>query len=305
VSVLSPVIFWPCLAGLIVLAIGFLTVRRELSSAAGTDNLIALGPVFFAAPLALFGAEHLTAAKFIMEVVPRWMPGRMFWTYFVGLCLIAAALSLVLNRYVRLSATLLTIMFVLFVAMIHLPNVAANPKDRIMWAIAVRDLSFAAGACALAATERAYDSKAPMTVVRFYMTGALIFFAIEHVLHPQFAPGVPLPKVTPAWFPFHEFLGYLAGVVLFIGGAAMSVQKHARTAATWVGVLFTVLTFFLYLPIMATDATTAELTEGMNYIADTLLFGGAIFLVAGALAKSPTEGGTHAQTKDQPVSVVR
>lgn len=145
----SRFIFWPCFAGVIVLAIGFFAVRKELSAALGLDKLIVLGRVLYAAPLALFGAEHLVAAQFIMQVVPPWMPGRLFWTYFVGLCLLAAALSIVLAMHVRWSAALLTIMFFLFVAMIHLPNAAANPRDRFAWAVAARDLAFAAGACAL------------------------------------------------------------------------------------------------------------------------------------------------------------
>src|ERR1035441_5633655 len=140
VSVLSPLIFWPCFAGLVILTIGFINVRKELSATLGLDKLIALGRVFFAAPLAVFGAEHFAVSRSIMQVVPPWVAGRLVWACFVGLCLIAAALSLVLTKYVRLSAPLLAIMFFLFAAMIHLPNVAANPKDRIVWAVAVRDL---------------------------------------------------------------------------------------------------------------------------------------------------------------------
>jgi uncharacterized membrane protein len=284
--VLSPIIFWPCLAGVVVLAIGLVTARHELSAVPGLDKLIALGPTFFAAPLAVFGAEHLVGAKFMMQVVPPWMPGRLFWAYFVGLCLVAAALSLVLMKYVRLSAPLLAIMFSLFVAMIHLPNVVAAPKDRIVWAVAVRDLTFAAGACALAQTQRPHGSNGLLTAARLYMAITVIFFAVEQFLHPEFAPGVPLPKVTPAWVPLHLFLGYFSGAIMLIGGVLMLVPKHTRTAAAYVGALVTLLTFFLYLPIMTTATKTAELLEGQNYVFDTLLFAGAFLLLAGAMPKN-------------------
>jgi uncharacterized membrane protein len=284
--VFSPVIFWPCLAGVIVLAIGFVTARKELSSAAGLEKLIVLGPAFFAAPLAVFGAEHLVSAKFLAQAVPPWMPGRLFWAYFVGCCLIAAALSLVLKRQVRLSSTLLAIMFCIFVAMIHLPNAVANPKDRIFWAVATRDLVFGAGACALAQTKRHHGPTVLLTLARIYIVIALIFFAVEHFLHPEFAPGVPLPKVTPGWVPFHLFLGYFAGAVLLAGGVAMLVPKLARHAAAWVGLLITLITVLLYLPIMTLATTTPELNEGQNYIWDTLLFAGAILLLAAAMPRS-------------------
>jgi uncharacterized membrane protein len=282
VFVFSPLIFWPGLAGVIVLAIGCFTVRKDLSAAPGLDKLFALACVFFAAPLALFGAEHFAAARGISQVVPPWMPGRLFWTYFVGLCLIAAALSLVLGKYIRLTATLLAIMFLLFVVLIHLPNVAAHPENRFVWAVAARDLTFAAGACALAESLRTRGSPF-LTPVRLYVALALIFFGVEHFLHPQCAPGVPLEKVTPDWFPLRMLLGYFSGAVIFVGGAAMLFPRYARTAAAGVGLLFTLLTVFLYGPILLSSATVAEMNVGENYVADTLLYGAAVLLLAAAL----------------------
>ncbi len=285
----SPLIFWPGLAGLMILAVGLFAARQDLSTASGLDKLIALARVFFAAPLALFGAEHFAAAQAISQVVPPWMPGRLFWTYFVGLCLIAAALSLVLTKYVRLTATLLAIMFLLFVALIHLPNVAANPKNRFVWAVAARDLTFAASACALAESQRPRGSRV-LTPVRLYVAITLIFFAVEHFLHPECAPGVPLEKVTPDGFPFRLLLGYFVGAVLFAGGAVMLFPKYARIAAAWVGMLFTLLTVFLYGPILISSASVAEMNVGENYVADTLLYGGAVLLLASALHAETQKG---------------
>jgi uncharacterized membrane protein YphA (DoxX/SURF4 family) len=261
-------------------------VRKRLSSAQGLDKLVVFGPAFFAAPLAVFGAEHLAGANFLAQGVPPWMPGHLFWAYFVGFCLVAAALSLVFTKYVRWSAPLLTMMFCLFVAMIHLPNVVANPSNRILWAVAVRDLSFGAGALALAAAQRVPPYRTPLAIARFYIAATLIFFGVEQILHPEFAPGVPLPKVTPAWFPLHALLGYFAGIVTLTGGALLLMQKYARNAAAWVGLLFTVLTFLLYLPILTTATKPSEMNEGINYVADTLLFAGAVLLLAAAIPRT-------------------
>lgn len=279
-------IFWPWLAGLIVLAIGCVTVNRRLSLARGLDKLIVFGPVFYAAPLAVFGAEHLAGANFLAQGVPPWMPGRLFWAYLVGFCLVAAAFSLVFTKYVPWSATLLTVMFCMFAAMIHLPNVVANPNNRILWTVAVRDLSFAAGALALAASLRVPPSEPGLAIARFYIAATLILFGVEQILHPEFAPGVPLPKVTPTWFPLHAFLGYFAGIVTLAGGILLLLNKFARSAAASVGLLFTVLTFLLYLPILTTATKPSEMNEGINYVADTLLFAGALLLLAAAMPKN-------------------
>lgn len=273
----SKLIFWPCFAGLTVLVIGLFSARKNLSIAA-------LGRVFYAAPLALFGAEHLVAAQAISQIVPSWMPGRLFVAYFVGVALIAAALSIVLGAYVRLSSTLLGAMFFLFVLTIHIPNVATNPKDRILWAVAFRDLSFAGGAWCLAGRA---------TLGRFCIAVPVVFFAMEHFLHPEFVPGVPLAKLIPAWFPLPRALGYLTGAALLIAGALMLINKHVRTAATWLGTLIALEVLFLYLPILIMATGGAALNEGQNYVADTLLFAGTILLLAGAAPHSGAPQATH------------
>lgn len=71
-----------------------------------------------------------------------------------GVCTHSRTISIVLQRYVRLSATLLGIMLFLFVLQIHLPNLAADPKNRIVWALVLRDIAFSGGEFALAAQGR-------------------------------------------------------------------------------------------------------------------------------------------------------
>ena len=58
---LSSINFWMCFAGLIYLVAGVFVIRKEIGAARGWDKLIALGPVFFAVPLAVFATEHFGA----------------------------------------------------------------------------------------------------------------------------------------------------------------------------------------------------------------------------------------------------
>jgi hypothetical protein len=88
--VVSPVVASMSFAGLGFLIAGIAVVRRELAAGRRLERLVALGPTLVAASLAAFGAEHLSAAGEISQVVPRWIPGHSIWVYGVGLALLAA-----------------------------------------------------------------------------------------------------------------------------------------------------------------------------------------------------------------------
>jgi len=261
----------------VTLVSGLFAARKSFATAKGLEKVIVLGPVFFAAPLAVFGAEHLTNSRAISQGVPSWMPAHMFWAYFVGSALLSAGAGVALRMiHTRIVAMLLGVMFICFVLTIHIPNAIANPHDRIIWAVVLRDISFAGGAFALAAT----SLKPLRSVARVLVAVPLLFFAVEHFLHPEFAPGVPLAKVTPDWVPIRAFWGYLTGAALLISGATMLFgSRHARLAATLLGSLITLLVLFLYLPIFLMAAQPA-LLDGINYVADTLLFAGMVLLAA-------------------------
>lgn len=282
-------LFWPQLAGVLFFVIALVSVRRQLSFK--LFDVTALGRVFVPASLAVFGAEHLAGANFIMQMVPAWIPGRLFWAYFVGFALFAAAISIVLMKYVRLSASLLGLMFVLFVLLIHLPNVVGHPKDRFAWAVAVRDLVFALGAWGLAGTlikeRRVHASRRLIASCRVVAAVVLLFFGIEHFLHPEFTPGVPLGQLTPTWIPVRLVWGYFTGAILLVGGALMLIDRQARAAATWLGIAIALLVPLIYLPMLAVAARPSEMNTAVNYIADTLLFAGSILLLAAAIPETP------------------
>ena len=131
---LSSTNFWMCFAGLTYLVAGVFILRKEISAARGWGKLITLGCVFIAVPLAVFAPEHFHGPEFIQNMAPSWMPAHWFWPYFVGCALLAAATSLTVRKFVRLSSTLLGSMFFLFVCLIYIPSALAHPTNRFAWA---------------------------------------------------------------------------------------------------------------------------------------------------------------------------
>ena len=286
-------VFWPYFAGTLALCVGFLALRKDIAQARSTDKLVALGPLLFAAPLTAFAAEHFVFTQFMVPMIPSWIPGPSFWIYFTGVALLLATVSILLNRKVRLSGTLLGIMIILFVVLIHIPRVMANPRDRVAWAVVVRDTCFATAALLLAATRsegwRAKRTHTLILVASLLIGIVLVFFSIEHFLHPEFAPGVPLNKVTPTYMPLRSIWGYLTGVALALTGLCLIVRWKARLAVTSLGLVYLVLIIFFYLPVMVMMwARSESRIEGFNYFFDTLMFGGVVLILAGALDKEPT-----------------
>ena len=81
-------------ASIVLLPIAVWAAKSDIAGARGLDKVVALSNLCFALPLAVFGAEHLSAAQFIQMGVPSYVPWHLFWAYFVGVCLIAASLSI-------------------------------------------------------------------------------------------------------------------------------------------------------------------------------------------------------------------
>ena len=280
---MTPIEFWMPAAGIFVLVLGLVVSRKALSAAKGEDWLLVLAGPFYAAPLAVFGAEHLNAAHDIMQGVPAWIPGRLFWAYFVGFALIAAGLSIAARKLVTLSSVLTAAMIFLFVLLIHLPDVVHDPSNRFLWTVALRDTAFAAGGMLLAVRQsRIPGSGTWVWLLRLTIAIVVLDFGIEHFLHPEFAPGVPLQKITPSWVPVPRLWGYLVGAILLATSAGMAFQRFARIAALCNGVVMIVATAALYLPILFMARGTPAVVEGVNYVFDTLFIGATALLLAAA-----------------------
>jgi uncharacterized membrane protein len=273
----------PYLTGTVILAIGLYSLRKEFASEQGLDKFVALGAVFLAVSISVFATEHFTAAKILAGMVPGWIPGHLFWALFVGICLISAALSIAARKYAGIAAGLLSLMTLLFVFLIHIPNIVNAPATRLLWVVGLRDLAFSGGALSVAAThmETARFRQRMILLARLFIAVPITFLGVEQFLHPELAPGVPLEKLTPPWIPGHAFWGYATGVIYLIAGLCLILNKEARRSAAWLGLLILLLVLAVYVPILL--ANPSDIGTGLNYLMDTLLLCGSVLALAEAL----------------------
>jgi len=268
-------------AGSAALVAGLFLVRERFAAASGTRRVLVLGPVFEAIALAMFAAEHFLAARELSAIVPRWIPGALFWTYFFGAALLAAAISFITWRCVRWSASLLALFFLIIVATIDLPNLPKHVHERLFWTLTVRETAFAGGAMVLAGSLWPHGKSAGTMLIilgRSFVACIFVFYAIEHFLFPRFVPGVPLEKMTPAWVPAPTLLAYIVGTTLLVAGVGLMIRHTRRTAAAFAGVVLLLLTVFFYVPILILEIRSPLAVEGVNYVGDTLLFAATALL---------------------------
>jgi hypothetical protein len=280
-------------AAILLFLIALWAAKTDIARASGLDKVVGLSNLCFALPLAVFGAEHLSAAEFIQQGVPSYVPWHLFWAYFVGFALLAASLSIATKIQVRWSGLLFGIMMFLFVAMMDIPGALAKPGDRFGWTLLLRELAFGGGGWILAGTamrEPGRESN-PAAPAFFVTTGrvltgiAALFYGVETFLHPLGMPGIPLEKLMSEWIPARPFIGYLTAAILVVAGAAILLAKKTRMAATYLGTWIVLLVVFIYGPILIAsllDPSTAVKVEGLNYFFDTLLFAGTILALARA-----------------------
>jgi len=284
---MSAVTWSYCVLGL-VLAVGLAAMifRRDWQEARGIEKLILFGPLFYAAPIAAFGTEHFTVTKSIASGVPAWIPWHLFWTYLVGACFIAAGLSLVTGIRARLAASLLALTFFSFVVLMDAPAWAHAPHDRFALTLALRELSFSGGALALAASlagqRHGRCAHACATVARYFIAVAVLFFSYEQFRHGHHVPGIPLKLVTPDWIYGHAVWTYLAAAAYAVAGVFLVAGRRTRAAATWLGATVLLVELIVYVPIGVVERANLV---GINYLADTLMYCGAVLLLAAAMPR--------------------
>jgi uncharacterized membrane protein len=273
-------------AGILLFFIALWAAKADIARARGLDKIVALSNLCFAAPLAVFGALHVSNVEFVIPMVPSYMPWRLFWGYFFGFALLAASLSIATKIEVRWSGVLFGIAMFLFVAMLDIPGALASPRDRFGWTLALREMSFGCGGWILAGNAMGGPGgRKLITVGRVVIAITAMFYGVEHLLHPAGALGVPLAKLTPAWIPGRLLIGYLTGAILLVAGASILLAKKTRMAATYLGTWILLLVVFIYGPILIVsmlDPSTGVKIEGLNYFFDTLLFAGTILALASA-----------------------
>jgi len=261
------------------------------------DALLKSGRFLLALPMVIFGVEHFLFAGFVAMIVPPWIPWHFFWTYFVGIALIAAGIAIIVKREAWLAGFLLGAMILAFVVLIHSRLLTQMPGD--LFAAnpifgphpgrlnnACKDLGLSGAAFLFAGTQGETwgisGKDKVFTLGRVLFAIAVAALGVLHFVYPAFAPGVQ-PMSTAVAFPLpgQPVWSYLTGVAFLAAGTAIFLNSKIRLAATLLGILILLFGLIVWVPWLAAHPQDVA---GGNYLKDMGLAGGAL-LLAGALPK--------------------
>jgi uncharacterized membrane protein len=116
-----------------------------------------LAPFAVAAFFLLGGIQHFMFAAFVSTLIPRFIPGAMFWTRFAGVALLSAGVGLCTPPVRRLAAVLAAAMIFSWVFLVHVPLVFT--VGRVEWMGVFEALGLSGVCLALASWPTSWHSR--------------------------------------------------------------------------------------------------------------------------------------------------
>lgn len=96
------------------------------------NKLSHIGRIIFAIPFAIFGINQFINHEYLAGLYTTFIPLAIFTNFIVGIALVAAAISLLLNTFVRLSCLLLAGLLLVFIITIHVPQLFFDYAPEIL-----------------------------------------------------------------------------------------------------------------------------------------------------------------------------
>lgn len=113
-------------------------------------NLSTIGRILFAIPFAIFGLNHFLFLSFYIGNVTSFIPLGPYTIILTGIFLILASLSIIFNKYIKVSTILLAILLLIFILTIHIPGLFDPDKWQFALIELLKDSSLMGGSLMIA-----------------------------------------------------------------------------------------------------------------------------------------------------------
>jgi hypothetical protein len=195
---------------------------------------------------------------------------------------LAAAAGIFYRLMARPAATMLGVMFFLFVVLLHIPRIITNSNDGNEWTSGFVALAMCGGAWVLASATPLVDRETAdpfLKFGRYIFAMAFVAFGIQHFVYARYGAGL-----GPPWFLGRPVWTSLIGGVLVAAGVAIFVANRARIGAMLLGAILFLFFLLLYIPRIAGQLhNPGPWTSGFEILA---LCGCAIVLAGSSQAET-------------------
>lgn len=117
-------------------------------------NLTILGRILFALPFALLGLNHFLFLDYYIGNVSSFIPLGPYTVMLTGIFLIMGSISIIINKYVKISSILLAILLLIFILFIHIPGLFNSQTWKVALIELLKDTSLMGGSLMIAGMVR-------------------------------------------------------------------------------------------------------------------------------------------------------
>ncbi len=113
-------------------------------------NLATIGRILFALPFALFGINHFLMTDYYLGMLTSFVPLGGYTVLLTGLVMIGVSISIITQKFIRLSTLILAGLLFVFIVTIHIPHLLdGTDKTPIVIAL-LKDISLMGGSLMIA-----------------------------------------------------------------------------------------------------------------------------------------------------------
>jgi uncharacterized membrane protein len=113
-------------------------------------NITTIGRILFAIPFALFGINHFLMTDYYLGVLTSFIPLGAYTIILTGIMLIAASISIITKKFVKLSTIMLAVLLFIFIVTIHIPHMFTDTDKTATLIALLKDISLMGGSLMIA-----------------------------------------------------------------------------------------------------------------------------------------------------------
>jgi len=115
--------------GSLITAASFYYEDKNIGNEKLKRRFVLIGCILLAAFFIASGYAHFKFVDFVKEFIPAYIPFRLFFAYFCGVCLIAGGIGILIPQTRQWAALLSGIMLMGWFVLLHIPRFIANTND--------------------------------------------------------------------------------------------------------------------------------------------------------------------------------